>query len=152
MPFQCEFENQPSQPTLCVKAHAPVAELPAVLGKAFGEIMGLLESQGQQPAGMPYVAYRNMDMADLDLEIGFPVARPLAGRGSVEPGALPGGTWAATLHVGPYDQVGRAWDALQQFIAASGKKSSGVGYEFYFDGPETPPEKTRTRIMFPLEN
>ncbi|MDP1827530.1 MAG: GyrI-like domain-containing protein [Archangium sp.] len=152
MAFQCELEQQPSQPTLCVKAQVPVTELPMALGKAFGQIMGLLESRGEQPAGMPYVAYKNLDMANLDVEIGFPVAKPLEGKGEVEPGALPGGTWAATLHVGPYDQVGPAWDALQQFIAASGRKARGVGYEFYFDPPETPPEKIRTRIMFPLEN
>ena len=151
MGFQCVLARQPSQPTLCVKTHAAVGQLPALLGSTFEQIMHCLEVQGQQPAGLPYVAYKNLGMSELEVEIGFPVAKPLPGQGAVQPGHLPGGTWASTLHVGPYDHVGASWDELQHFISASGHKSRGVGYEFYFDGPDVPPERTRTRIMVPLE-
>lgn len=151
MGFQCVLARQPSQPTLCVKTHAAVEQLPLLLGTTFEQILHLLEAQGQQPAGLPYVAYKNLGQPELELEIGFPVAKPLPGQGTVQPGQLPGGTWASTLHVGPADRVGSSWDELQQFIAASGHHSRGVGYEFYFDGPDVPPEKTRTRIMVPLD-
>jgi len=152
MGFQCVLAKQPSQPTLCVRTHAAVGQLPRLVDSTFEQIMQLLAAQGQEPAGLPYVAYKNLGMTELDLEIGFPVAKPLPGEGAVQPGQLPGGIWASTLHVGPYDHVGASWDELQHFINASGHHSRGVGYEFYFDGPDVPPEKTRTRIMVPLSD
>lgn len=152
MDFQCAIEEQRPRPTLCVKTHAPVTALPKVLGQAFGELMGAIAGQGAQIVGEPYVAYRNRNMEDLDLEIGFPVSQPLAARGRAEPGTLQGGKWASTLFVGPYDKVAPAWDALERFIDATGHEPGGPAYEFYFDGPETPPEKTRTRLTFPLKS
>jgi effector-binding domain-containing protein len=44
-----------------------------------------------------------------------------------------------------------AYDELAEFIIDHGYESTGVAYEFYFDPPETPPEKTRTLILFPLK-
>ena len=150
MDFQCVIEERPAQPTLCVKTHAPVSELPKVLSRAFGQIMAVMQEQGGHPAGAPYVAYRTMDMRDLDVEIGFPADHALAGRGEVVPSTLPGGEWASTMHVGPYDKVGPAWDELQRYLAAKHREPAGPGYEFYFDGPETPPEQIHTRVAFPL--
>lgn len=151
MNYECRIEQKPTQPTLCVRTRAPVTQLPAILGRIFGDIMALLTSVGQEPAGMPYVAYRNMDLSFLDVEIGFPVARLLPGRGPIEAGELPGGAWATTLHTGPYDEVAAAHTALQAWVTAQGRRATGVAYEFYLDGPETPPEQTRTRVMIPLQ-
>lgn len=150
MDFQCVIDERQSQPTLCVRTRAPATELRGVLGRAFGEILAVMGAQGQRPVGEPYVGYGNYDMNDLDLEIGFPAARPLEGRGDVVPSELPGGAWASTMHVGPYDQVGPAWEALHRFIVARQRQVGGRGYEFYLDGPETPPAQLRTRIAFPL--
>jgi effector-binding domain-containing protein len=151
MTYECEFKDQPAQPVLSIRTHAAVQDLPKVFGQAYGAIMQYLGELGEQPSGMPFAAYYNMDMQNLDLEIGFPVARQLPGRGEVQAGALPGGKWATVLHVGPYDQVGPAYDALSEAVKAEGFEATGVAYESFFDGPETPPEKTRTLVMFPLK-
>lgn len=151
MGYSCELNQQAATPTLCVRTHSPVAQLPQLLGRTFGEIMAYLGRKGEQPSGMPYVAYRNMDMANLDVEIGFPVARRLPGDGHILAGEIPEGTVASTLHVGPYDKVEAAYNDLRAFAEKRGWKPTGVSYEFYFDGPEVPPEKTRTRVMFPVK-
>ncbi len=150
MDRQCTIDEQPAQPTLCVKTRTPVERISEVLGQAFGELISAVTSQGATVSGPPYVAYRNMNPSDLDLEIGVPVSEPLAARGRLEPGELPGGIWASTLHIGPYTSVGPAWNELHGYLRAQGKVAAPVGYEFYFDPPETPPERTRTRVAFPL--
>lgn len=150
MDRQCVIERQSTQPTMCVRTHAPASRLPELLAQAFGDIMTAVAAQGAAVSGTPYVAYRNMNMEDLDLEIGFPVSKALAARGRVEPGELPAGDWASTMHIGPYSDVGPAWNELQGYIRAQGRATAPVGYEFYFDGPETPPERIRTRVAFPL--
>jgi effector-binding domain-containing protein len=150
MDRQCVIEQQSPQPTMCVRTRAPARRLPQLLGQAFSDIIAAVTAQGGTVTGTPYVAYRNMNMEDLDLEIGFPVSRVLAVQGTVGPGELPAGSWASTMHIGPYADVGPAWNELQGYIRAQGKVPAPVGYEFYFDGPETPPEKIRTRVAFPL--
>ena len=95
--------------------------------------MQYLGELGEYPVGAPFVAYYNMDMQDLDMEIGFPVSKPLPDRGEIKSSALPAGKIAATMHIGPYDTVGPAYEALTQYAQANGYAPSGVAlYEFYF--------------------
>jgi len=148
--MEVTFEDRTPQPTLAIHTRAAVQDLPAVFGDAFGAVMQHLGQIGEHPAGMPYAAYRNMDMQDLDLEIGFPVSRPLPGAGRVQPGEIPGGRWATVMHIGPYDQIGAAWGRLTAAIALNGMTIAGPAYEFYYDGPETPPEKIRTLLGHPV--
>ena len=92
-----------------------------------------------------------MDMADLDLEIGFPFARPLAGEGDVQASEIPAGKVVQCIHVGPYDQVGAAYGALEAWIAGHGLRHAGPAFEHYLNDPqETPPGQLRTRVVLPV--
>jgi effector-binding domain-containing protein len=92
-----------------------------------------------------------MDMQDLDIEIGFSFAQQLNGEGEVLAGEIPAGKAAKCIHIGPYDQLGAAYDALQQWMTANGHTPSGVAYEFYRNDPQgTPAAELQTQIMFPL--
>jgi len=93
-----------------------------------------------------------MDMQDLDLEIGFPFVEKLRGEGEVLAGEIPAGKAAGCLHVGPYDQVGGAYEALQKWMEANGHTPSGVAYEFYLNDPQsTPAAELQTQVVFPLK-
>jgi len=46
-----------------------------------------LNELGEKPLEAAFAAYYNMDMENLDVEMGFPVAKPLAGRGEIKAGA-----------------------------------------------------------------
>ena len=150
MTYHCEIKDQTAQPTLSLRTHAAVGDLPQLLGQTFGAIMRYLGELGEQPVGAPFVGYYNMDMQNLDIEIGFPVSRPLPDRGELKGRALPAGKIATTLHIGPYDSIAPAYEALTQFVQASGYTPTGVAYEIYFSDPSTPPEKIQTQIVYPL--
>jgi len=152
MAYHCQLKEQPAQTALSVRTHAAVEDLPAQFDKAYGAIMQYLGDLGEQPAGMPFAAYYNMDMQNLDIEIGFPVARNLASRGDIQASQFPGGKLASVMHVGPYDQLGAAYEALMQWVTEHGYEATGVTYELYYSGPETPPEEIRTEIVFPLKS
>ena len=149
--YSCEITHQPERPTLSVRTRAAVQNLPQLFGQTYGALMQYLGEMGEQPAGEPFAAYYNLDMQDLDVEIGFPVAKPLPNRGNIKSGALPAGQFASTMHIGPYDTLGGAYEALTQYVKANGYEPTGVAYEFYFSGPETPLEEIRTQIVFPLK-
>ena len=149
--YTCEITDQPERPTLAVRTHAAVQDLPQLFGQTYGALMQYMSEMGTQPAGMPFAAYYNMDMQNLDIEIGFPIATPLPDRGEIKCGALCAGKYASTMHIGPYDTVGPAYEALTQFVKESGYEPTGVAYEVYFSGPETPPDEIQTQIVFPLK-
>jgi len=72
-------------------AQGTLETMAQVLGKAYGAIAQYLGELGEQPAGPPFVAYYNMDMQALDVEIGFPVSRKLSGKGDIQASEIPGG-------------------------------------------------------------
>jgi effector-binding domain-containing protein len=110
-----------------------------------------LESLGKSPAGDPFVAYYNMDMQDLDLEMGFPVSGTVPGKGDIEYREIPAGKFATCLHIGPYPELGQAYEALTGWVKQQGYEVSGTAYEHYLnDAAVTPPQELKTLLMFPI--
>jgi effector-binding domain-containing protein len=152
MDYNCEISEQPAQPVLSIRARCAVQELPQLLGVSFGAIAQHLESLGENPTGTPFVAYYNMDMQDLDVEIGFPVSRSISEQGNIQSNQIFGGKVATCLYVGPYSDVEPAYDALTQFVKDKGVEATGVAYEFYLNDPQTvQSSELQTQIYFPLK-
>ncbi len=125
---------------------------PKCLGYRLAQLHSIWEVWERHPAGAPFVAYFNMDMQNLDIEIGFPVSHPLAGQGNIQPNQIFGGKLATCLYVGPYSDVGPAYDALTKFVKDKGVEATGVAYEFYLNDPQTvQPSELQTQIYFPLK-
>ncbi|MFX1451627.1 MAG: GyrI-like domain-containing protein, partial [Promethearchaeota archaeon] len=109
MSYKCEVKEKATQPTLTIRKKTSVQNISQVLGKAFGEIIMHIMGSGQQPSGPPFVAYYNMDMQNLDIEIGFPVSKKLSSKGDIKANEIPGGKFAICLHKGPYDKIAPAY-------------------------------------------
>ena len=147
----CELVDLRAQPTLVVRTRASIERLPEVLGPAWGAVMAFAGSAGAQPAGPLFVAYHNMDMQDLDVEIGCAFDQLLSGDGEVRPGGIPAGRAAECLHVGPYAELGGAHQALWAWMAQHGLQPAGPAYEFYLNDPaDTAAADLETRIVVPV--
>jgi effector-binding domain-containing protein len=152
MSYPCEVKEQQTQPTLAIRTRTSAQDLPQKLGEAYGAIAQYLGELGEQPAGPPFSAYYNMDMEDLDVEIGFPVTRELPGRGDIQAGEIPGGKMATCLYTGPYSEMEPAYEALSQWMEEHGHEPAGPAYEMYLGDPdETPAAELQTLIAFPLK-
>jgi len=151
MTYECKIIETEDQPVLTVRTTAAVEKLPQFFGEAYGSIMRYLAEMGEQPVGMPFAAYYNMDMQALDVEAGFPVARDLAGKGNIKAGKIGGGKYAVTLHIGSYDSVGPAYEALADFVKQQGFEVGKIAYEYYLNDPsEDANIQPQTEIRFPL--
>jgi effector-binding domain-containing protein len=152
MTYQCEIQEFPARPTLSIRTRTNIEGLPEVISTSFAAIGKAMGQNGERPAGPPFAAYYNMDMQDLDVELGFPVSRSLPGAGDIQASEIPAGKFAACVHIGPYNEIEPAYQALSTWIEEQGYKTSGVAYEFYLNDPaEIPPEALQTQIAFPLE-
>jgi effector-binding domain-containing protein len=112
--------------------------------------MQFIGELGENPVGEPFVAYYNMDMQDLDIEVGFPVSRILPERGAIKANEIPSGDFASYLYIGPYADCGPAYEKLTAFVKEKGYEPSGVAYEYYLNNPAETGEEPKTLIVFPL--
>jgi effector-binding domain-containing protein len=151
--LQYEFilEDKLAQPTICIRTRTPVGNLPHILGNAFESLINYLAETDTIPTYAPYVGYFNMDMQDLDIEIGYPVAQPLAGKNELKSSEIPAGKQVSCIYTGPYNKIEPAYEAIMKWITENGYTPTGVCYEFYLNDPHTTPEnELLTKIVFLL--
>jgi effector-binding domain-containing protein len=151
MTYPCELKDLPNQPVLSIRIHTDVLNLPQALGEAYGAIAAYLAELGDTSAGAAFAAYYNMDMQDLDMAAGFTVSKSLPAREPVESTEIPAGQYATCLYTGPYNEIGKGYDELMDWIKEHHLEPTGLAYEFYLDDPaQTHPDILRTEIRFPV--
>ncbi len=152
MGYQFNLTDEKEQPLLSVRKRTSVGNLPQELGKAYGAIMQYLGELGEETEGPAFAAYYNMDMEDLDVEMGFLVPKSIAGKGEIQAGCIPAGKQASYLYKGPYTEMEPAYNAMLAWVAENGLEPTGVSYEFYYNSPmEVPESELLTKITFPLK-
>ena len=149
--YECTVSEEPARPTLVARIRVPAQDMTLPLGDVFGAIQEYLAQLGEAPAGPPFSGYPSLNRQNLDVELGYPVAHPLRGKGGIKAGEIPAGRYASCLHVGPYAEIDHAYAALSAWLAANGYSATGAAYEHYLDDPaQTPAAQLRTRLLLPL--
>lgn len=147
MAYNVIIETLPTQNVAAVSARVSRDEIAQFLGGVFAEVLQAAQAQGAQPVGPPFARYAVVDEA-FEVMAGFPVWPAISTSGRVEPGRLPGGDVATTVHRGPYEEVGEAFHAVIDWIAQHGRQIAADPWESYLDGPEV--DQPRTKVCFPL--
>lgn len=145
-----EFLEKQEQPTLTIRTRTSAEGLPALIGDCLSKICSYMAELGASASDLPFVAYHNMDMADLDVEVGLPVPRRLQGRDAILAGVIPGGYRILCMHLGPYSGLEGVYAEMAAWIPEHGFIPSGTAYEYYYNGPDFPPEQYLTRIELPV--
>lgn len=151
MLFKIELLEQSAQPVLMIRTKTSMTGLPKVIGESYGRIMAYLTELGAQPADAPYTAYYSLDMENLDVEMGFPVAGPYPAKDGVEAAEIPSGKFVCAIYKGPYAGMEQPYNQMFKWIAENGLQSTGVYYEYYYNAPDAVPEsELLTRIVMPV--
>jgi len=74
----------------------------------------------------------------MNIDFGVQVARPFEGEGNVRCIETPAGEVARTVHVGPYDRLRDAHDAIHAWCAAHDRKIAQASWETYGDWNNDP--------------
>jgi effector-binding domain-containing protein len=141
------------QPTLAMTGRVEADGIPGFLGRAYASIAAHIEAIGAGYAGPPYARYTPLgpEMGEFDVEAGFPVVGEAPGEGQIVASMLPGGEAAVVVHIGPYDQMMPAYQALTDWMGEHDSVADGPAWEVYLSDPEQQPDPSnwRTEIIQP---
>ena len=153
MPDEVQVTKVSPQLIAATRAHTNLRRIGDDIGAGFGKLMQVLGPKGIAPAGAPLLVYHDMidDETDGDIEICVPVGTPIPDGSEVYSRELEGGTVAATVHRGPYQEIGAAYHTLTAWISEHGHEIAGPPREIYLNDPQTvAPEELLTRVEFPI--
>lgn len=152
MEYKFEVKYEEAKPVLSMRTRTAVGDLPQKLGQAYTKIVEYVQEIGVEGLELAFAAYYNMDMENLDVEMGFLLSKRLPGKGDIVANELPAGKQATYLYKGPYAEMAPVYDAMARWLDSEGHSTTGVCYEYYFNSPlEVPESELLTRIVMPLK-
>jgi effector-binding domain-containing protein len=153
--YEIQERTLAEQPTMVVHGKVKLEDIPAFLGRVYHTVDSQIKTSGAHVAGPPFARYRPLDAEyrEFEIEAGLPVVLAVPGKGEVAASNLPGGPAAVTVHIGPYQRMEPAYDALATWMAERGVHSNGPAWEIYFTDPDEQPDPAnwRTEIVQPFE-
>jgi effector-binding domain-containing protein len=137
--------------TAVIRRRVTRADLPRVVPQGCGLVWEALRAQGLK-GGHNVALYRD---AGAIVEAGVELVTPFTPSGEVVLSELPGGTTARTSHFGPYQDLGAAHTAVQQWCRANGYPLGAVCWEVYGHWRtewDEDPSKIRTDVFYQIES
>lgn len=150
MTYQIAPADLQEQQVACMRGRILPGEIPTFLGAAYSKVPAASAQQGLRLSGPPYARYRFEKDGTIEVEAGFPVSGVMVRTGDVGPGTLPGGHVVTTLHVGAYDKLADAYEALDIYLSKNGYERAGSAWECYLDDPDVP--EPRTKVYQPARH
>jgi hypothetical protein len=139
--------NRRIEPQLIAAVHrrARLDELKKVVPEACGDSWNLVKKLGLK-GGRNVAVYLD---GEINMEIGQEVAAPFPSTGELSCSSTPGGEIATTAHIGPYDQLGKAHEAIRQWAADHKRTFAGPNWEIYGHWIDDP-NQLRTDVFYLL--
>lgn len=157
MQYDITVKTLEPQPTVTIRRQCRTGDVGETLDEILPAVHAYLVRLGIQPAGPPFTRYHDFGGGKegekpVDLEAGLPVKSAIVGEGEIQAGELPGGMVARTWHVGSYETLPDAYQALRNWIKARGQNPSGPPWEIYWTDPEKEPAPVqwKTEVIWPI--
>ncbi len=85
----------------------------------------MIGAQDAGPVGPMYNFHHRSPTDTFDLDVGFPVRKPIATAERVQPGPIPSATAARAIYRGGYEGLGGGWGEFMGWIRANGPRCRG---------------------------
>jgi effector-binding domain-containing protein len=148
-----KLDNRNEQPYMGIRTQVPAQKFSKVIPELHSEVMAWMRAHDVNPTGAPFIRYHVINMPGLmDVEMGWPVARPLTGEGRITAGVLPAGKYASLVYTGVKNGItGNA--ALLEWAAKQDLKwdrwddkngdAFGSRYESFLTDPADEPDMAK---------
>lgn len=143
---------KPEQQIASFTTKTSVANLPNLIGPTFMRLAGYIRSQGAEIISSPFVSYKGMDENgqmegdQIEVEIGFPLDRPIAEADGIKSYLLPSYRAMTTLFKGSYDDLTSPYITMLKRIKEENGQITGVSYEYYLTDEEISSDQHETLL------
>ncbi len=152
--YTIQIADHPATQYLVSHDTLKMSQIAAYFTQHLGAIAAALSKAGGQPAGAACGLYYTWNVQDStsDMAVGFPVASPVSVPGT-ELISLKASKSLFIDYYGPYDQMGNAHHAMEDYIKATGVTVKEPVIEEYVTDPqkETDSSKWLTKIYYLLD-
>jgi effector-binding domain-containing protein len=157
MPYDIQIREVPQQTFAAVRGQANAHNIGDRIIALLSEVWDFLKDPGIRQTGHNVVLYsdeaskallRTED--EVSIEVGVQVATPFESQGHVVCSAIPGGTVATVVHLGPYQKLPEAHTAVREWCAEHGHPLAGPNWEIYGHWTDNPNE-LRTDVFYLLQ-
>lgn len=140
--------RQQRQAILAIKTTTNVKNLDQTIKEYFQVISDYMKKNGVLKSGVGFVAYHNFDLKEMKIEVGFPVARFISGRGKITAGEISEQDVLFCLYQGAYNKIGSTYDEMNQWVKDHNYQKEELVYEYYYNDGEK--DLLITKILIPL--
>jgi effector-binding domain-containing protein len=148
MGYEIEVVEASEQTTAVVPLSTTWPELPERAGEAFDEVWAFLRrEEGLRFDGHNVILYKD---GVPNVEVGVIVTRSFPPEGRVQASVLPAARVARTVHLGGYDRLAEAPQAVREWCEAEGHEVVGPRWEIYGDWNDEHPELVETEVCWQL--
>lgn len=156
-PHEIRIKRIDAQPIAVLETQAHSESIGDAIGRSLPVVEQRLKDLSVTDRGQPVVIYFDdeegrsfFEPPGLRVYIGWELARPLPeANDRVRASSLPAGRVASALHIGPYQELCRAHDAVRKRCSDQGLAITGVNWERYGDHHEDP-QLLRTEVLYAL--
>ncbi|HEY7354664.1 MAG TPA: GyrI-like domain-containing protein [Terriglobales bacterium] len=152
MPNQVRVEIVPARQIAAVRRRVPLGQIAGAWRPALDKVWEFLRANpGLRSDGHNVFLYHHPEdrQSPMDIDFGVEVTRLFAPSGEVTLAEVPAGKVASAVHIGAYEQLGRAHEAIHAWAAANRVTFAGKSWEIYGDWNEDV-TKLETRIEYLL--
>ena len=154
MTYEMTIKRVPPRHVARLRRHTTMAEIGPAIREAFMTIGARLHAVDAETVGPPFIVYDHVGETDgqAEFEVCMPVGYSFPGDDEVVVTEMPGAAMAATVHHGSYEDVGSAYEALNEWIESQRLVIDGPPREVYPTDPQTTPDPADfvTEIEIPV--
>lgn len=145
--YTVHVQQRDSIPLAVIRSTARPSELSRLVPQQCGLVWNALRSQ-QIRGGRHVAVYWD---AAIRLEVGVELSVPFIERDDVVRSATPAGIVASVVHIGPYDQLGAAHQAIHDWSKSANRRLAGPKWEIYDHWKQewdNDPSQIRTDVFY----
>jgi effector-binding domain-containing protein len=136
MKYDVVVETAQAELVAAVRATVPISDIARAWKPALDQVWAFLKTKSGLGPGHNLFLYHHPERRNeaMNIDFGVQVTRPFEGEGEIRCVETAVGEVAKTVHVGPYDRLGDAHNAIHVWCAAHNRKIGRASWEIYVTG------------------
>jgi effector-binding domain-containing protein len=151
MKYNIVLETTSAQLLAAVRAEVRIRGVAQAWKPALDQVWAFLKSsEGLHPGHNLFLYHHPEHRGDpMQVDFGVRVARRFTAQGTVHCVETPAGEIASTVHIGPYDRLSEAHEAIHGWCEANNRRIARTSWEIYGDW-NSDPALLETKIQYLL--